>query len=336
MNTEKTENPNPPKPRGYRLWLTRLALLLGLPLLFYYGYCWGVWGRGSLLLQYLFQCSCPLASEEARYPEYVDVIVPACKNRGARLSPSGRFLYVRATESTSDTAYLLDFETNEKTLLNLEGIGFFFLTDDLLFVIVRNSEDEYLFDRMTGETYPIQRFSSSYPGSYVDGYADPDKLATALKAAKQVFLINDYNTLVALSPNFPSSPEFNFHINGFSIPGDTPTSVRLEQFLQKNDIVYENIPFYIRKEVISPDGKLVARTDGIYLVETGQKVVESVSSSLRRVWMVGGWTHDDSAVVYIYFIDPCVLEISFLDPICIFKVPQPVLKLKVPEEYLLP
>ncbi|MCC6301010.1 MAG: hypothetical protein IT314_17110 [Anaerolineales bacterium] len=114
INPVKKESFNPPKPRGYLFSLTRLTLLLGLPLLIYYGYCWGWWGRNSLLLQYLFQCSCPAASEEARYPEYVDVLVPACKNQGALLSPSGRLLSVQEEESGIISSYLLNLQTNEK------------------------------------------------------------------------------------------------------------------------------------------------------------------------------------------------------------------------------
>ena len=94
MKTAQAETTHVPKRRGYRFWLSCLLLLLGLPLLFYHGYCWGLWGRSSLLLQYLFQCSCSPASEEARYPEQVDVIVPACRNGGINLSPTGRLLYV--------------------------------------------------------------------------------------------------------------------------------------------------------------------------------------------------------------------------------------------------
>lgn len=93
--TLKTETGYTSKPRGYRFWLSCFTLLLGLPLLLYYGYCWGLWGRSSLLLQYLFQCSCPSASEEARYPEQVDVVVPACRYVTTRLLPGGRFLYIR-------------------------------------------------------------------------------------------------------------------------------------------------------------------------------------------------------------------------------------------------
>lgn len=101
--------------RRYYFWLgvfSRLGLLIALPLLLYYGYCWGLWGRNSLLLQYLFQCSCPPASEEARYPNEVDVIVSACPQARVRLSPSGHLLHVSEEKSGSVTAYLLNLHTS--------------------------------------------------------------------------------------------------------------------------------------------------------------------------------------------------------------------------------
>ena len=66
-------------------------------------------------MHYLFQCQCPHASAEARYPENVDVLVSACDDpyyNGGSVSPSGQytifvvrrpvyqeFLYDRRTDS---------------------------------------------------------------------------------------------------------------------------------------------------------------------------------------------------------------------------------------------
>jgi hypothetical protein len=128
MNSTKTphkEIAQISKPRGYRFWLPRIVLLLGLPLLFYYGYCWGLWGRGSLLLQYLFQCTCPPASEEARYPEEVDVIVPACRQSYVELSPSGRLLAVREEQAGLPSTYLLDLQSMGRTEITNQPFQFF-------------------------------------------------------------------------------------------------------------------------------------------------------------------------------------------------------------------
>jgi len=39
MKTVQSETTYASKRRGYRFWISRFALLLGLPLLLYYGYC---------------------------------------------------------------------------------------------------------------------------------------------------------------------------------------------------------------------------------------------------------------------------------------------------------
>ena len=334
MNTTKTlqsETNHPSKRRGYRYGLGCLTLVLGLPLLVYYGFCWGLWGRESLLLQYLFQCNCPLASEEARYPKSVDVIVSACRHVTTKLSPSGRFLFVHEKASGLTSIYLLDLQTSEKVPFLLpEESGFYFLTDNLLYVSLAY-EENYVLDRTTGDQYPIQKFSSLSPNAYVRGYANLSLLAEALQPAKYVFF-RDYNdTIVALDPDFPASAEKNFVIDGLDIPGKNPN--RTEQFLKESHIFYQTIRPDFPEEVISPDGRFTARADGIYFVQTRQKIVEGVSSSAR------GWTNDSRGVIYSRFLDPCLIETNFFifdDYSCYFKVPQPVLELNVPEEHLLP
>src|ERR1044071_8673701 len=95
-----------------KVWII-LACLVGFSILSYYGYCFGIWGRHSLLLQYLFQCKCPAGTEERRYPKEIDVLVSACRRSWVDLSPSGRFLAVAAYQSdnTLNLTYLLNLQT---------------------------------------------------------------------------------------------------------------------------------------------------------------------------------------------------------------------------------
>ena len=96
--------------------------------------------------------------------------------------------------------------------------------------------------------------------------------------------------------------------------------------------------------MVSPDGKFVARGDGIYVVATEEKIVEGFSASRffraysRKYFTPRGWLYDGSGVIYSKFLNPCLIEFSFLSDSasCTYEVPQPVLLLKVPEEYLLP
>jgi hypothetical protein len=341
MKTSVTESSSSSKQHGYRYWIIRIAILLGLPVLLYYGYCWGLWGRHSLLLQYLFQCSCPPVSEEARYPKDMDVVVSACRYRSSILSPSGRLLAVYENESTNASPYLLDLRTGEKIPIHLpEKSGITFLTDNLLYVSL-SYEEKYVLDRTTGSQYPVQRFLSVYPGTFVAGNADLNLLAEALGQAKFIFFREQDDMIIALDPDFPASAGKNFIIDQFGIPGKNPD--RTEQFLRAYNIVYQIIPSALLEEVVSPDKRFIAHPEGIYMLETGQRIVEGPYTSRfyrpysGKYFSVRGWIYDGRAVIYSEIFKPCLIETTLItiDPMCFIKVPQPVLKLKVPEEYWL-
>ena len=158
----QTETPFFGKKWKSRIWLIRFAFLIGLGFVFFYGYCWGLWGRSSLLMQYLFQCGCPVASAEARYPDEIDMIVPACQYVSSMLSPSGRLLYVREKKLWRTSTYLLNLQTNEKTPFSIPDGSNHFLTDDLFFLLLMYGQGyeggEYLLDRTTGKQIPITKF----------------------------------------------------------------------------------------------------------------------------------------------------------------------------------
>jgi hypothetical protein len=343
MNTMKTLQAEtaPASKRRWSFWLSCFTLLLVLPLLFYYGYCRGWSGRSSLLLQYLFQCSCPPASEEARYPDKVDVIVPACKYGSSILSPSGRLLYVQEEASGITSTYLLDLQTDEKIPFALPEGSNYFLTDELIFHTFYG-DDEYIWDITTGKLYAIARFAKLHSEAYVNSELNLNMLAEELREAKDVFLIDDDN-IIALATDFHNYPERNFNILRGDFPGREAN--RAEQFLQQNNITYHYVPDMFPGDALSPDGKFIARADGIYLASTKQKIVEGYSA---RGWFhpysgnnfsVLGWIYNNSGVLYSKFLDPCLIEASFFlsdEPGCFFEVPQPLLKLKVSEEYLLP
>jgi hypothetical protein len=246
-------------------------------------------------------------------------------------------------EPVNTSPYLVDLQTGEKIPFPLpQKSGFYFLTDNLLFVSIRYGDQEYILDRTTGKQYPIRRFKSVYPNTYMGGYANQNLLAEALRQAKYVFFRED-GTVVALDPDFPASVEKNFLTGWVDLPAQT--SRQVEQFLKENNIIYQTILRDFPEEVVSPDGKFIARSDGIYLLETGQKIVDGYSATrFYRVYGgkyfdLRGWTYDGRAVIYSELSEPCVIETGFFifdDPYCYIKVPQPVLKIKVPQKYLQP
>lgn len=227
---------------------------------------------------------------------------------------------------TSST-FLIDLHTEERIAFKHPGGPFYFLTDSLVYV---SSSEEHILDWANEKQFPIQKFVYSRPDAYVNGNANLRLLAEALFGAKYVFLINDIDTVAALASDFLVNPDHNFTTDRFDIPGFSTD--RMEQFLQENSIVYQSIPANFPGEAVSPDGRFIALHDRIYLIETNQKIVDAYPSRLR------GWIYDSRRVIYSSD-GPCLIQTNFGildDSACFFQVPQPVLLLKVPEEYLPP
>lgn len=346
VKISRTESPYISNQRRNRVWLIRFALLIMLGLGLYYGYCWGLWGRHSLLLQYLFQCSCPAASTEARYPEEVDVIVPACRYVSSIQSPSGRLLYVQEKKLWRTSTYLLNLQTDEKIpfILSSEGSNYF-LTDDLVYHS-QYGNDEYILEISTGIKYPVKDATKLEPNVFSMGDIEPKLLYKALLKVDEIFFVDGVGVVhgvIALSRNIHNQPDNVYYFDELDFRGDEPD--RVKQFLKENNIDYSYVSAIFPHELISPNGRFVARKEGIYLVETGQKIVGGYSPSgyyraySGEYFSVRGWTYDSNGALYSPFFTPCLLETNFLYfeyPGCFFRVSQPLLKLKAPEEYSLP
>jgi len=328
MKPMKAENANNSNQRRINNRLIRFAILAGIGILGYYSYCFGLWGGNNLLLQYIFQCSCPVFSEEWRYPRQVDVIVSACRESWVDLSPSGRLLYVREKKLVFASNYLLDLQTMKRVNITDQPYSMF-LTDEL--GLVESGLENYIIDRTTGKQISIQQFRYSRPDAQVNSDTNLDLLAESLRASKYVFLIEDQDIVVALVADFSTRPEHNFLAGRYDIPGYE--SDKVEEFLRGNHVSFQTVTSF-PDEAVSPNGRFMARHEGIFLIETNQKIVEGVHLVLR------GWTNGGRGVIYSpRYGGPCLIDTNFGfldDSACFFEVPQPVLLLKVPEEYLSP
>ena len=343
VKTSKTKSTNQSKQPRLIQKISLGILLFGLTFLMYFGYCWGWWGRNSLFLQLIFQCGCPSSSNEFRYPDEVDVVIPACKYDEITMSPSGKTLYVNKKVVGKDVSYFWNLQTDEKFPFTIPDGSKYFLTDDVLFLRLDYGKGheggEYILDRVTGQQYPIQEFFFWSSNAKNNGEIDLDFLIKSLRGARDIFLLNN-DTVVALNENFAVHPELNFIVSAY-FPGREVE--RVEKFLQQNSITYSYVPYGYSHETMSPDSRFIARPDGVYLAETEQKIVEGFSSTGEfrphsgRYFLVIGWMYDGSGVIYSKLGDICLIEISLYDGAgCFIKVPQPVLKLKVPQEYLIP
>jgi len=277
-----------------------------------------------------------------RYPKQADVVVPACRYFSSRLSPSGWFIYIQ--EEESQAAYLLNLQTGEKKDFTLPEGSNYFLTDDLIFHS-SNEGNNYILDLTNRAIYPIQPVRYLEPSVYSMGNVEPNLLVKALLQVDQIFFIDDvFQPVIVLSSDFRTHPEHSFTFNAFDFSADMTNPV--EAFLLANRISYQYLPAPFPQEIRSPDGRFIARDDGIYLAETDQKIVEGYSPSgyyrsySGKYFSVRGWTYDGSGAIYSSpFLGPCILETAFFifeEPGCFVVVPQPILKLKVPEGYLLP
>ena len=313
------------KQRRLRGWIGCFTLLIGLPPLLYFSYCWGLWGRSSLLLQHYFQCKCPPASEPARYPKEAEILFSACRYNNVDLSPSGRLLLVREDRS-GNVIYLMDLETAQKTpIQSVTSL----LTDELAFT--QEGMDGFIVELFTGKRYPIQTFRFWQTNAYIDGKPNLDLLADTLRQANEIYLTKNYGTTIVLMSEFPTNIEQNFTFNKSDLPG--VDSEEVEQFLILNNIEYTALPKNYPGEVVSPDERFIARDDGIYLAKTNQKIIQGAPRLHAR-----GWISDGSGAIYTsYFFEPCLLRLAIPlvgdDSWCEIRVPQPVIKLKVPEEY---
>jgi hypothetical protein len=333
MRTLQTKTSATSKQRGLPFRTGCFILLAISPFLFYYGYCWGLWGRNSLLLQYLFQCKCPTASEEWRYPKHVDIIVSACHNGSVILSPSGRLLYVRENNTERTSTDLLDLQTKDKIPIALPEGSIYFLNDDLIYIFVwyggTHEGGEHIFDRTTNTMYQIQNFIFLEPNAYSYGELDSNLLFKALLQVEKVFLIDDPSeTVIALSSDFRTDPNHSFIFEASMLSDDY--NRLLEQFLRENNIAYYYIPANFHNEVLSQDGRFMARGDGVYLINPYQKILDGYSLSAR------GWIYGGHGVLYSSS-GRCLVHtfLPFADDIgCLIEVEQPVLLLKVPKEYL--
>jgi hypothetical protein len=156
-------------------------------------------------------------------------------------------------------------------------------------------------------------------------------LFEALLQVETVFLIDaPYQPVIALSSDFQTHPEHSFTFEAYVLSGNG--TYLLEQFLQRNNIIFYRIPAMFPHEAVSRDGSLIAGDDGIYLVENNQLIIKAPPALIR------GWTDDGRSAIYSSG-GRCFIRrgLPFSDDIgCAIRVSQPVLKLKVPEVYLSP
>ena len=143
---------------------------------------------------------------------------------------------------------------------------------------------------------------------------------------------------LTLGPDFRNQPDKNFTLDRFDIPGRDPD--RVEKFLTEHNVAYYTVGHHYLVESMSSSGEFVARRDGIFSNDTGELIVESYSQIPNRLglgaFLPRGWVYDDSGVILTYSGSVYAIQIRFIIRVGFIEIPQPVLKLNVPENYLSP
>ena len=313
-------------------WIRWTFLGLAAPILaiglLYWGYCWHWWGRDSLLLQYLFQCRCPSASEATRYPHFT-VLVSACRNAWIHdMSPTGRSLVVE-TETIPSQILFIDLRTHREQILPF---------DPIRVSRISSIDDQRFFIRLarnTGYVVYNQQRSSQVPISWREFDEQDAKGLDLLQQAAEVFVF-DQETLV-LAPNYVQHSDDNVVFRASSSAGQEQTNAQLTIA----GISYKHIrPPYQpgnRPDIrYSPDGRFYALPDGIYDATTNEHLIRTSLPMFQGQGNFSplGWMDGQRGVVYragtAYVVDN---SNDYAVPYAWFPAPQPQLLLDLPEEF---
>ncbi|HRK89188.1 MAG TPA: hypothetical protein PK152_08645 [Anaerolineales bacterium] len=273
--------------------------------------------------QILFWKLC--TEQDQDIPPNTEVLVSACKKPGARGVPDGETLFVR--EVRTGRMYLLDLRTGEKRklpndpLLLDKGI---FLSSDLVWLRGSYGDPDrngyrphYVLDLTNGKRYELIDLNEL---PLKDGRFDP-KYYEYIKSADHVFLHHRMQSVIGLSSDLERGGNVIFRKSSL----DTEEwGERLENLLKELGIKYEIIDFSLyHTNIPSPENKYYAGFDGIYLMETNQRI--PVNAGMFGYFR--GWYYDESGVV-VQDSGDYLLTLPGISNV--YYIPSPILKLNLP------
>lgn len=291
----------------------------------YWSWCWGWWGRENRWLQYFFQCQCPMASEEARYPDNINVLFSACENPGFRgESPSGRYIRVVLRGHN----YLYDQKLDVLVNDNLPGLAYF-LTDDLVMLIEATTDPEVyryiLYDRGNNQelllnVIPMDR-KHAFDAAQLDHF----------RQTQQIYVVGDAaaGLAISLAGDPFQHPDANYVLG--RVIANSTSIAEITDILQSNGITYKSVA----RSHISHSGTYQYEGDDIFLLPDKQLIAWLFDPDDRFYGQT--WGYEDQGVIYespqgVYLIGRPDRPLG----LTLFRVPQPLLLLKVPVEYLTP
>ncbi|MBI3241909.1 MAG: hypothetical protein HYZ49_06400 [Chloroflexi bacterium] len=178
------------------------------------------------------------------------------------------------------------------------------------------------------------------PLQWIAGKANFFRALPAIQQAAVIYYGADERDpiIVALAVDFKDYPLGSYALTPPSTrQGGDGEDEALLAFLQDNQIPYTKFrgKYYYDDPLPSHDGQLLAK--GSQIVDTTGNLIVRTLDPNRDIYLispVAGWAHDDSGV-YLQHTQSTG-PISILTPLLVGHKDQPILKLKVPLQYLSP
>lgn len=311
-----------------------LVLVIALsPWLINLLWCWGYFGRDSLIFQYWWQCGCPTESESVRYAPY-RILSPACsQTRIVDILQDNRTVLAYRELSTPPAIQreLLKIDVNQETnvLFDLGGRSpnNIYLLNDKILLIRYDPRSNYAFvDLTTGLFHEVA--SVGYEPVVFEPMQTDFEILEQLKSKDLIFVPERSRLVIGTTADFDAQKSIVIYSN----TGGFPSVIK---FLEDNNIVYYSLDWGFTPQFQSPDGRLEAKLDGVYIADTDQKIVSSWQPKIgdynARGFKPQFWSSDGRKVIYgqggynhIYNSDVFGSH---------WPVPQPILILDIPPEY---
>jgi hypothetical protein len=309
------------------LYLLSIAII---SFTFFWGYCWNWWGQAPLW-QLLFQSVCPLASDEARYPQNVDVLVSArlSPNAGHPL-PSGKYLFYSRVfgKPRQRTYYTYDFETRIHQQINFPNISrnlSMYITDEWLLIEPSSSGSDSDLEYFLVNVSSHQEIPLVEHRSKVDLAEEvPADILALLRASDTVYVTG--GIILAISGRLGNPADQHHLIIGTGFIW----ALKYGQNIANHLHTYGITPIVVSSN-FSADGAFYypSSSQSIFSSDTDEAIVVGTVPNFTAT----GWAYRQQGII-LRAIPTSLLGGSSL--IVLFPIPQPILLLRQDLQYLPP
>jgi hypothetical protein len=316
----------------YRLPLLYLVWVCLIGVTFFWGYCWNWWGQ-AVLWDYLFQPICPPASDEARYPHNIDVLVSArYAPKGGFSIPSTRAMHYMTQKGTKVHHHLYDFEFNQIYQVNIPtDVSPVFITGQWILIENDRGNKVLLNIETSKQIIPTELTLESKLTEEI-----PHEVLTILQGEVSVYIKNGF--LMVLP-----RPTDNLSTNGYLVRGndnDHPTKAASQISEKFHTLSIESINLDSNR---SHDGRFYYGAISYYRPHVTAAIYHSDSQTPTSISSLSnfgatGWAYGHQGVILQSGVPTFLIggpSIVVGTP-ALFPIPQPILLLRQDSQYLPP